>query len=979
MADIPGNFTTTVSLNTGDELFNKVEKAGDSDWIKIDLVAGTTYSFNLVAAASNGDASFNPLLSLYSSDGTLIDSNDDVGKGLIVNPLIESDDFATNSYLHFTATTTGTYYLAAAGSGTSIGNYMLSAYAEDIANSLTTPATLEVGGSVTGQADPAANGTSYDDDYYSVKTVVGQYYTVTVSGSGDDPLSSTYVKALTNSGAVIQEAGDWGFGISRITFKALDTTTLLSVGEDIAGSTGQYTLQIDKASPLDTIEWNIVSPKDVKVFFVGDGAVTGPQGESFTALGWTQAEIASAMQAYGKYSDVADVHFTQVTDPSEANFFMFKRPTTPSNGELAHWDVGGGTAVIDGKNYTIDGSGVFDASAAEWGNLQEGGDGFTTLLHEIGHGMGLAHPFDNTGGSAVLPGVIDPFGQMGDYSLNQNVYSIMAYNRGFAQAYAAVNDPIDYGGAAGPMALDIAAIQRMYGANPDHNGGNDTYVLPTANAVGTFFQAIWDTGGKDTIVQNGSDAAIIDLRPASLQYDSIAGGGISYVAGIRGGFTVAHGVDIENAAGGSGNDHIVGSDSVNTLHGNGGTDFLAGLSGNDKVYGDDGDDTLYGDGVPAVASGVGMGTGAVTKTVGAGNNDYSTALDITDSFALAAKANIENSTTDPHVTISGTADSGARDWYKLTVAAGVTITLDIDGMSGGSNDSNVRIYGADQTSYLSQFNNGSVLDGAGGSVSSKDSFGTFTTASAGTYYIRVSDWINGTMSAGTTYTLQVSVSPEAGGIDAGAGNDTLDGGGGADSMVGGGGNDTYIVDDPGDVVTEVAGGGKDTVKSGIAYTLTDQVENLVLTGSDGISGTGNGLDNRITGNAGANKIEGMDGNDSLIGGGGLDQLYGDGGSDTFVFDAGDSGKTHGSADTIFDFTKSDHIDLIGWDANSKKGGVQAFDFIGADAFSGHAGELHYVKGKSDTWIEGDTNGDKKADFVIHLDEALAMRAAYFDL
>ena len=48
-----------------------------------------------------------------------------------------------------------------------------------------------------------------------------------------------------------------------------------------------------------------------------------------------------------------------------------------------------------------------------------------------------------------------------------------------------------------PPALDIAAIQGMYGANTDHNGGNDTYVLPTANAVGTFFQAIWDTGGEE--------------------------------------------------------------------------------------------------------------------------------------------------------------------------------------------------------------------------------------------------------------------------------------------------------------------------------------------------------------------------------------------------------------------------------------------------------------------------------------------------
>jgi hypothetical protein len=979
MADIAGNSSTTTSLDVGGALLSSIGKSGDSDWIKIHLDAGQSYSFNLVAAASNGDASFNPVLSLYGSDGsTLIDSNDNVGAGLIVNPLIGGDNFKTAAYLHFTANATGDYYLAASGSGTSTGDYMLSAYQEDIPNSASTPATLEIGGAVTGQASPP-NASSYDDDYYKVPTVIGQYYTVTVSGSGDNPLHSTYVNARTADGnTVITEAGDWGFGVSRITFQAIDTTTILTVGEGTAGASGQYTLQIDKASPLDTVEWNILSPKNIKVYFVGDASVVAPQDEHFTAKAWTQDEIDAAMKAYGAWSDVANVHFTQVSDPSQADFFMFKAPQDVfPDGALAHWDVGGGTAQVGLQDYQIKGAGVFNADTTEWTNQQLGGDGFLTLVHEIGHGMGLAHPFDNGGGSAALPGTTDPFGQLGAYSLNQSIDSVMAYNRSFAQAFGSTY-PLNYGGAASPMALDIAAMQGMYGANTDHNGGNDTYVLPTVNDVGTYFQGIWDTGGKDTIVQNGSDSAVIDLRPASLQYDSIGGGGISYVVGIRGGFTVANGVDIENAAGGSGNDHIVGSDKVNTLHGNGGTDFLAGLGGNDKVYGDDGSDTLYGDGVPAIASGVGAGTGAITKTSDEVHSDSSTALDITGDFAVAADPNVVNSATDPHVTISATAGD-SRDWYKLTVAAGVTITVDIDGISGGI-DTNVLLYGADTTSSVSTFRDSSVLDGAGGSTSTTDSFGSYTTVSAGTYYIRVSNAhvSGGSLGAGTTYTLQVSVSPEAGGIDAGAGNDTLDGGGGADSMVGGGGNDTYIVDDPGDVVTEVAGGGKDTVKSSIGYTLADQVENLVLTGSDGISGAGNGLDNRITGNAGANKIEGMDGNDSLIGGGGIDQLYGDGGSDTFVFDTGDSGKTHRAADTIFDFTKGDHIDLTGWDANSKKAGIQAFTFIGADAFDGQVGELHYVKGKSDTWIEGDTNGDKKADFVIHLDEAVTIKASYFD-
>lgn len=119
--------------------------------------------------------------------------------------------------------------------------------------------------------------------------------------------------------------------------------------------------------------------------------------------------------------------------------------------------------------------------------------------------------------------------------------------------------------------------------------------------------------------------------------------------------------------------------------------------------------------------------------------------------------------------------------------------------------------------------------------------------------------------------------------------------------------------------------------------------------------------------------------DVLEGGesGGL--LYGGAGADTFVFAADDSGKTHTTADTIYDFARADSIDLSGWDANSRKSGTQGFDFIGAHAFSGHVGELHFIKERSDTWIEGDTNGDKKADFVIHLNDAVALRADNFDL
>ncbi|MBG6074162.1 Ca2+-binding RTX toxin-like protein, partial [Polaromonas sp. CG_9.7] len=120
------------------------------------------------------------------------------------------------------------------------------------------------------------------------------------------------------------------------------------------------------------------------------------------------------------------------------------------------------------------------------------------------------------------------------------------------------------------------------------------------------------------------------------------------------------------------------------------------------------------------------------------------------------------------------------------------------------------------------------------------------------------------------------------------GNDSLNGGLGADVMSGGSGNDTYFVDDAGDVVSEAVGEGTDQVNSSSSYTLGANIENLTLTGTAAISGTGNALANVIIGNSAANTLSGGEGNDTLNGGLGADVMSGGSGNDTyFVDDAGD--------------------------------------------------------------------------------------------
>ncbi len=118
----------------------------------------------------------------------------------------------------------------------------------------------------------------------------------------------------------------------------------------------------------------------------------------------------------------------------------------------------------------------------------------------------------------------------------------------------------------------------------------------------------------------------------------------------------------------------------------------------------------------------------------------------------------------------------------------------------------------------------------------------------------------------------------------GSGNDSLNGGTGNDTMHGGFGNDKYIVNIAFDQIIEFAGEGTDTVTSSVTYTLPAEVENLKLTGSATINGTGNNLNNMITGNNAANILIGGDGDDTLDGKLGNDSLAGGLGNDTYVLD-----------------------------------------------------------------------------------------------
>jgi Ca2+-binding RTX toxin-like protein len=234
-------------------------------------------------------------------------------------------------------------------------------------------------------------------------------------------------------------------------------------------------------------------------------------------------------------------------------------------------------------------------------------------------------------------------------------------------------------------------------------------------------------------------------------------------------------------------------------------------------------------------------------------------------------------------------------------------------------------------------------------------------------------------------------------LTGGGGNDTLNGGSaGNDTLVGGAGNDTYVVDHAGVIITESNNAGTDTVQSSVTTTLSTNVENLTLTGTGNVSGTGNTSNNVIVGNSGNNALSGGGGTDTITGGAGQDTITSGAGNDTIVITATtDTGTNAATRDIITDFSGAgiavgDIINLSAIDANINNNTPtttnDAFTFMGTGAFTA-AGQIRYqqfdLAGTLNdyTLIEGNVGGSNgnAADFSIQLSGLLTLGATDFVL
>ncbi|GAO78258.1 MULTISPECIES: hypothetical protein [unclassified Sphingopyxis] len=363
--------------------------------------------------------------------------------------------------------------------------------------------------------------------------------------------------------------------------------------------------------------------------------------------------------------------------------------------------------------------------------------------------------------------------------------------------------------------------------------------------IGSAFDDVLNGDAGRNLLVGGAGADVIDGRDGLDTAD---------YSGSTAAVEVDLALSVQGGTGDAVGDRLL---SIEALVGSAFDDVLAGVSADEALYGGTGADRLEGRGGDDLLQG---GAGADILIGGDG-------IDTVDYSANAGAVSIDLQTGAS----SGADAEGDRfDGVERFIGTNFADTLVGDGgdqiLVGGAGSDRIDGAGGFDIAVYSNSALGVKVNLATGAMSGGDAQGDSLSGIEGVVGSAFADALTGDVNANR--------------LEGGAGNDILDGGAGADAMIGGEGDDSYVIDNEGDQVTELVGGGVDIVRTSLSsLTLADGVEDLSYTGSGGFIGTGNALDNSLYGKALNDALYGLEGDDKLVGGAGADLLDGGAGRD----------------------------------------------------------------------------------------------------
>jgi serralysin len=356
---------------------------------------------------------------------------------------------------------------------------------------------------------------------------------------------------------------------------------VLGVGRYVAYGTKWQ----DGGSPAVILTYSFPGSGGGSAYFTPDYGFGGTDNNEWVKGGVSQwsplnaAEQAAVKQALGIWSCFANVTFVATADnAATVGELRFGFSSTLGNDAAAHayypwWDPSAGDVWFNPDSFNT-----------ARGAVSPGSYDFHTILHEVGHALGLKHSFE-------IPNAAPA-------ALDNNFYTIMSYT---ASPWSAHGDSWASFYPTTPMYYDLVAIEAMYGQRA-FNTGNDSYVY---NDGVKYWQAINDTAGVDRIVYNGAEAATINLNVG--QFSSLSEA-IQFqrpngtLTSSKSTVTIGPNVVIENAVGGNGNDLLIGNTANNVLNGGAGADTLRPIHGIDTLTGGAGNDVFFFDTNPGNAN-----------------------------------------------------------------------------------------------------------------------------------------------------------------------------------------------------------------------------------------------------------------------------------------------------------------------------------------------------------------------------------------